>query len=351
MKCCCECFKDSQIRQIISSENIIGSCDFCGAVEVPVLDIAVENKVTELIVNLIQKYEISDHSDARPLFNVLAEDWDVFTGDTPQIRKLLTEICNGLNEIDRTILNGKVIIPELLDDDYQKEYGVLRGESWQTFCDYIKYKNRFHSIVFNADSFASFLSSTVLQCDVNTTLLRGRICNNQEGFSIMEMYGPPVGKRSAGRINPEGIGVLYLASTEETVLAESRAYTYDYITIGKFRPKHDLRLVNLAAITTMSPFSYEGDIETYAINRRVLKDMAKEIAKPLRKTDTPFEYLPTQYIAEFVKSQGYDGVQYESTIEKNGFNVALFDQNLVECFEVKTYEVTKIKYEKKGLYA
>ncbi len=72
--------------------------------------------------------------------------------------------------------------------------------------------------------------------------------------------------------------------------------------------------------------------------------MAYEIAKPVRRNDSPLEYLPTQYIAEFVKSEGYDGVEYESTLRKGGVNLALFDESLVECVNVKTREVTSVEY-------
>ena len=145
------------------------------------------------------------------------------------------------------------------------------------------------------------------------------------------MGAPPKGNRSAGRINPEGIGVLYLSSDDKTVLNEIRANTFDYVTIGKFKSLKDIKVVNLSGISETSPFLYQGELEKYAANRKVFQEIAIEIAKPLRRSDSLIEYLPTQYIAEFIKSQGY--------------NVAIFDETLFECVSVNTVEVAKIQYE------
>ena len=38
---------------------------------------------------------------------------------------------------------------------------------------------------------------------------------------------------------------------------------------------------------------------------------------------------------------------FESTINKGGYNYALFDENLVECVGVNTVEISKINYETK----
>lgn len=94
----------------------------------------------------------------------------------------------------------------------------------------------------------------------------------------------------------------------------------------------------------MSPFLYQGDIEQFFVNRKVFQEMALEIAKPLRRSDSVLEYLPTQYISEFVKSQGYDGVAYESTLHSGGYNIAVYDELLLDCLNVKTVEVKQVDY-------
>ena len=348
MKCCVECFKDGHIRNTIEKEGIIGECDYCSHKDVAVYDITITpNPIAEAIIGLVQIYSVSNLPEAKPLRTALHDDWDIFNIDTATIQTLAHDLCNSFITSDSEIFKKNVIISQLLDDDFMREFGVVRGLSWDRFANSIKYENRFHSGMFNADAFASFLSIIAKPYTAGIELYRARIAHNSNGYVPSEMNAPREGERPAGRINPEGIGVLYLSSDDKTVLNEVRASTFDYVSIGRFRLLKDIKVVNLSGISETSPFMYQGELEKYAANRKVFQEIAREIAKPLRRSDSPLEYLPTQYIAEFIKSQGYDGVEYASTLRKNGYNVAIFNEALFECISVDTVEVTKILYEVK----
>lgn len=348
MKCCINCFKDSAIREIIQLYGTKGDCDFCSYKNIEVYDISESpNMISEKITSLIQIYSPSEQSDARFLKEILRDDWDVFSGGSEGIRALLAALCplDSDLDIDKDILEKKVAIEKLRDIDYINEYGVARGLSWTEFSESIKHTNRFFSSKFNADVFSSFLTMVQKTYEEGTCFYRARISPDAKGFVSKEMFAPPVGKRTAGRVNPDGIGVLYLSTDEKTVLNETRVTAYDYVTIGTFKSKRSLRVANISEISRVSPFLYNDEFERFALNRKVFQEMAHEIAKPIRRNDSPLEYLPTQYIAEFVKSEGYDGVEYESTLRKNGINLALFDESLVECVNVKTIEITNVEYE------
>lgn len=71
--------------------------------------------------------------------------------------------------------------------------------------------------------------------------------------------------------------------------------------------------------------------------------IAQEIAKPLRNDNT-LDYLPTQYISDYIRSKGYDGIEYGSTMRKQGFNLAVFDSNLFRCTSTKVYDIQSISY-------
>lgn len=347
MRCCINCFKDSEIRNIIRLYGTKGDCDFCSSKNTNVYDISdPSNMISDKITSLIQIYSPSDHSDARFLKEILRDDWDVFSGGSEGIKTLLEALCSFDSnlDIDKEILVKKVAIEKLHDYDYINEYGAVRGSSWAEFSESIKHTNRFFSSKFNADVFSSFLTMVKKTYKEGTCFFRARISPDANGFVNEEMFAPPVGKRTAGRVNPDGIGVLYLSTDDKTVLNETRVTAYDYVTIGTFKNIKPLKIVNISEISRVSPFLYDEDFEKYALNRKVFQDMAYEIAKPVRRNDSPLEYLPTQYIAEFVKSEGYDGVEYESTLRKGGVNLALFDESLVECVNVKTMEVTSVEY-------
>ncbi len=347
MKCCINCFKDSAIREIIHLYGTKGDCDFCSSKNTDVYDISKSsNMISDKITSLIQIYSPSEHSDARFLKEILRDDWDVFSGGSEGIKALLEALClfDSDLDIDKEILVKKVAIEKLHDIDYINEYGVVRGLSWTDFSESIKHTNRFFSSNFNADVFSSFLTMVQKTYEEGTSFYRARISPNSNGFEKEEMFAPPVGKRTAGRVNPDGIGILYLSTDDKTVLNETRVTAYDYVTIGTFKNKKPIKVANISEISRVSPFLYNDEFERFALNRKVFQEMAYEIAKPIRRNDSPLEYLPTQYIAEFVKSEGYDGVEYESTLRKGGINLALFDESLVECVNVKTIEITSVEY-------
>ncbi len=103
-------------------------------------------------------------------------------------------------------------------------------------------------------------------------MYRARISTERRGFVESEMGAPDRGRRTAGRINPEGVGALYLSSDKLTVLNEVRASAFDYITIGTFRAVRDIKAVNLSGVGQTSPFLYGGELEKFAANRKVFKN-------------------------------------------------------------------------------
>lgn len=87
-----------------------------------------------------------------------------------------------------------------------------------------------------------------------------------------------------------------------------------------------------------------SSIESLSANTKIFRDIANEIAKPLRRNDSALAYLPTQFITEFIKSNGYAGVAYTSTMRTEGINVAVFDESIFECVAVHTVEINNISY-------
>lgn len=346
MNCCVECFKDYYIQNIITVRGSKGDCDFCSAKNTYIYDIEKDGTdLSDLMINILQLYTVSDDEGSKLLKISLRDDWNIFNLGSESINALIQKICAEFVKDNNEVFVEKLIIPALSDIDFLKESGVVRGHSWKEFADSIKTENRFHNKMFNPDVFASFVSVISRTVDAKEIFYRARISQNSIGYTINDMGTPLKGKASSGRINPEGISVLYVASDAKTVLNEVRATTYDYVTIGEFILKRNLKVVNLSAISTTSPFEYVADIEKYVVNKTIFEEMALDFSKPLRRADSVLEYLPTQYIAEFIKSQGYDGVQYNSTLKSEGYNIAIFDSNLLECVDVKNVEVSKLSYE------
>lgn len=338
MNCCAECFHDAQIRAMITANNQIGECSFCGSENIPIYPVDKQTDLSDLISEVIGMYEKCD--DGEPLFQILLNDWSIFNKALPCANSLVEAFCSVIFGDYGHDHNIRVRIPR----NAIENYGIFGGHTWEEFSIAIKNKNRFHNGFFRADQFALFLTYATKKYLKGTILFRARIWPDNKGLNVSEMGAPPFGKRKAGRVNPEGIGVLYLTSDEKTALSEVRASTFDFVSVGRFRLLKDINVVHISGLNNISPVLYSSGLESLTANIKIFSDIAKEIAKPLRRNDSPLEYLPTQYIAEFIKSKGYAGVEFASTMAAGGNNIAVFDESLFECEAVHDVEIKKLEY-------
>ena len=215
-------------------------------------------------------------------------------------------------------------------------------KKWDEFVEEIKTKNRFHTNIINKDILRKLLEVCYKEYEPGKEFYRARIWTEGKGFKKKDM-GAPKEKASSGRINPEGISCLYLGDSLDVTLYEVRAGLYDFVTVGRFILKEKITVVNLAAIDKLSPFLFEN-IELLAANLDHLGKIGEEISRPLRKHDSTLDYLPTQYISDYIKSIGYSGIQYKSTMSEKGMNFAIFNEKLLECDEVTSYDIKSLSY-------
>ena len=358
MNCCTNCFRDSEIKAIIDGNRKIGNCDFCGSKHVNIYMIGQDSTLSDMFDGLLDCYTpISDLPAEFPkdsvdlLKNILKDNWNIFNLESNQIYKLITSICSERYEQQPDLFDGPVGILQTQDKNYLEQNSILKNHLWKDFVEEIKLKNRFHNNYINTDILYTFLRCSSKTYKPKAVFYRGRICQSAKGFSQKEMGPPPDGKARSGRVNPEGIQVLYLADSIDTTLFEIRAGVYDYVTIGRFVLQQNIEIINLAGIDKISPFigvQYGFDFTQYAININHLKMIGREIAQPLRN-DNVLDYLPTQYISDYIKSRGYDGIEYISTINPNGVNLAVFDKTKFKCTTVSVFDINNISYAYKKL--
>jgi len=46
--------------------------------------------------------------------------------------------------------------------------------------------------------------------------------------------------------------------------------------------------------------------------------------RPIYAPDSLVDYLPTQYVSDYIKSKGFDSIDYISTMSPDGVNLAVF---------------------------
>ena len=194
-----------------------------------------------------------------------------------------------------------------------------------------------------------FLHTQVIQ--KGTIFYRGRI-SSLSGITIENMGAPPHKNTSAGRANAAGIRCLYLANDVDTTLLEVRAEAFDVISVGKFELQEDIIVIDLKSIDKISPFIENLGYREHAINKDHLNKINKEMGKVSCRSDSDLDYVPTQYISDFVKSiehNGkieYAGIEYNSTMSTFGSNLAIFYTDLFNCVEVETFKIRELSYQK-----
>jgi hypothetical protein len=72
-----------------------------------------------------------------------------------------------------------------------------------------------------------------------------------------------------------------------------------------------------------------------------LERLGDELTRPVVPQSAAIDYTPSQYLCEFIKKCGYDGVIYRSSVS-DGINLALFKQERATPGAVSQYEVTGV---------
>ncbi|KAA1380462.1 RES family NAD+ phosphorylase [Aeromicrobium fastidiosum] len=274
----------------------------------------------------------------------IQEDWAIFTLSSEQVDAFLASM---FPEGD-----------QLLGDDVRvrlrsRADGVIadHAKSWAAFSDEIRSNNRyFPRAVPDGELLSRVLLNSVLHIDPDIDLYRARPCGTNL-LTSDDMSAPPPELATGGRANPIGIPYLYLGYSEQTCIYETRVSNHSRVAVARFRPTRRVAVLNLADIAVPDFFSIPevesvddqiSQVELY----RYLCALSGELSKPVRSSDQPTDYIPTQYLCEMAKSLDLDGVLYSSSLDPGGRNVVLFDTGTAQCMgDPTTYQITSLTAE------
>lgn len=344
MKCCINCFEDQELAGFFRSNSTQkGNCYFCDSRDVKLLD---PREFEEMFHQLIQIYNLVDEpkrDDIQPalLYEKLQLEWGIFQSDLDSdiqnnlLKAILADKLESTNPLFTEPVERRVI---LFDLDEAKEL----EQEWDQFAKEIKLHNRyFLGRSINLDLLEDLLNFHEKIYREGKLFYRGRI-SDQQGFNAENMGKPSAEDSTSGRANPVGIPYLYVSTGPETVLYESRATHLDFVTIAEFRLRENLKVVRLRQIENLSPFVHEDRIEDYLKYQKYLKRLEIELSKPLRRHDNRLEYLPTQYLCEYVKYLGYDAIEYGSSLHDDGINLAIFNDEKLEINKIEVHEIISV---------
>lgn len=365
MKFCSECFNDTEIKGVIDKIDNEDVCDITGKHSKHIYDTAKHVVLREYFDELLNIYtpiseivqNIDKEKTVKIKYDLLNNDWDIFSSTCKHsdVYKIIKNICSERYEETPELFNEDVIIREIYDEKYKSQHSLLQNYTWEEFTNSIKCCNRFHSHHLKLDILRKACLASTKKYSKGEIFYRGRI-SSAEGLPVEEMSAPPIEKTIDGRVNSAGIRCLYLANNINTTINEVRAGIFDYITIGTFELLEDIIVVDFRKINKISPFTFalNGlDLIEYALNKPYLNKINDEMGKSVRKSDSKLDYIPTQYICDFIKSISLDienlpskfmGIEYNSTLCNDGYNLAIFEPKSFECKETKIYQVQSLKY-------
>lgn len=343
-RCCISCFSDERLKAILETKAARdggnrGKCDYCFAENTPGL--APESLETWFSV-LAECYTASESQHARPLFDLVAEDWGIFSS-FGNARNLLNDILCG------------VFQSESKWEPHENAIGVTE-DAWRELREEMAHRNRWFlndsakllNKEFLRDSYDLLGTDSRGSLDGEETWYRARLCRQGGSFEPEDMGAPPCIKATHGRVNPAGIPYLYLASDPTTAVSEVRPHIGAKVCVAAYRV-HDVRILDLASRPTLSPFDFDDGERLRAVRAglQLMRALGDELSRPVSPDSTAFDYSLTQYLCEFAKSIGFLGVRYSSSVSKAGKNLALFsedcaeiDRNSLECHEVKSIKIT-----------
>lgn len=331
MLCCANCFGDHGLSQIFPSRSTAnGACEYCLT---PDVALAEPRDLADLFSLVINIYD--EDVDGRCIVDWLREDWALFSNpqmDDFRVKDLLVAITDDA-EIGRRLYSPSA------------RFKSDRLVRWERLRDELRHTNRyFPDAALDTDRLAELLK--FLQAvDMPPQWFRARIQSDDAAFAIGEMGAPSSKIASHGRANPPGIPYLYVGSTPETSIAEIRPHTGETASVADFAiDPAALKLVDLRAPKErISPFDL-GDEDTIGALRSdvaFLERLGEELTRPVLPQGAAVEYVPSQYLCEFIKKAGWDGVIYRSSVS-DGINLALFNPNIATPGAVTRWRISRV---------
>ena len=220
----------------------------------------------------------------------------------------------------------------------QNEKKISIQELWEKFKTDIISDNRYFSgkeILTLLDKF-----NTIRMFPDNTKMdfYRARIGDfvNEDAACLL---APPNGKSSPGRCNPEGISYLYLSSCQKTAVCEVRPSSGDIVSVAKINVDVS-KIFSFRVYFQGLPLPIGVDTEDSMI---LIKLIDSELSSKVTK-NRKLDYIPLQYISEYIKNRGYDGFVYSSTVGP-GMNLVMFNwEGKIKVIEKNKVEIKNIGY-------
>ena len=336
---CSNCFTDTELIGFIQTRNQISDCDCCGAKNIAVLPF---EELLDFFKELLDNFQKNERGSG--ITALIQSNWSFFK-DLALGDKIIN---NALNQLNSIFSNSEELV------NFSDEI-IENVDYWQKLKEQLKWEKRYLTdINFLTDDLGwdgFFESKTVIEKE--DILYRARLHSNadSEAFTEDNMFCPPKHIAGGGRANPSGIPYLYLSDNEETILYEIRASYLDEITVASFGlADHIEENIVISDFTEVPSLFTPNQINKRIKSTLLKKIISRDLSTPMRRYDSDLDYIPTQFICEFIKVfTNVQGIKFRSSLHNVGNNLVLFDQKQLKCLSVKKVKITKVQINSKDL--
>ncbi len=141
-------------------------------------------------------------------------------------------------------------------------------------------------------------------------------------YEHSEISAPPPLITGNGRMNRVGVSFMYLATNRDTAISEIRPHPGQKVSIGTFKSKREMKIVDFNLISIADYACTDNRLDDYLLINSINQLFSMPIT-PEERT----KYSFTQFLADIIRKQGFDGIAYKSSIG-DGVNYVFFDPNL-----------------------
>lgn len=185
-------------------------------------------------------------------------------------------------------------------------------------------------------------------CEINlpagTIMYRSRIICDKSmiankapfwGYDADNSFIPPRSVTKDMRANYRYIPYLYCSSLGYTSIAEVRPRLGENVSLAHVQAEESLHLLDFRRLNMRSTMS--------AKKCQLFADLAMLYSKPVTTEEDAILYIPTQYIAEYVKNIGYDGIVYNSSLTPEFEYANIDESHLLGACNIVVFNYNKCK--------
>lgn len=167
------------------------------------------------------------------------------------------------------------------------------------------------------------------------------------GYGEKDSFIPPVEKTVDMRANYRYIPYLYCSNNAYISIIETKPRFSSEVSVATLSVNDKIRLLDFTIQQT--PKRMDGT------KKNLFRDLSELFSKPVVGSDDVLDYIPTQYIAEYVKKCdndgiGYDGIAFKSSLISAQTGISEVNEEFSSRFNIVIFNYNKVKPVRSNIY-